>query len=136
MHIPVEQVGFHPANRDGQPPNGARCMELLRDIMEIGFDSDEANAGGIVVASPPGNAAIHNFNKTSCDLDPFLAPVVAGSICYGSLSHSRLHQILRNIKYGVARELSSLTDSAGLLNLERVRVSGSGFVVGGLGCGH
>ena len=25
VRIPVEQVGFHPKNRDGQPPNGSRC---------------------------------------------------------------------------------------------------------------
>ena len=27
IHLPLDQVGFHPKNRDGQPPNGERCCQ-------------------------------------------------------------------------------------------------------------
>ena len=49
VRLPISQVGFHPANRDGQPPSSARCVSLLGEILDIGFDVGEANAGGVVV---------------------------------------------------------------------------------------
>ena len=121
IRLPVEQVGFHPANRDGQPPNGSRCLELCKSILEVGFDWEEANAGGIVVASIPGDDALRRFNQAACEQDPLLAPVVAGMISYGSLSHSHLHQILRNVKGGLCVDLPAVTNSEGKLSLERVR---------------
>ena len=100
VRIPVEQVGFHPANRDGQPPNGSRCAVLFKDILEVGFDAEEADNGGIVVEARPGSTVLHDFNKKACDGDSLHAPVVAGTIAYGSLSHSHVHQCLRNIRGG------------------------------------
>ena len=100
VRIPVEQVGFHPANRDGQPPNGSRCAVLFKDILEVGFDAEEADNGGIVVEARPGSAVLHDFNKKACDGDSLPVPVVAGTIAYGSLSHSHVHQCLRNIRFG------------------------------------
>ena len=32
VRIPVEQIGFHPSNRDGQGPSADRCVGLLTDI--------------------------------------------------------------------------------------------------------
>ena len=99
FRFPVEMVGFHPCNRDGQPPNGMRCLELCKDILSIGYDSGEADSGGIVVQEKPGSTRLHEFNTLACADDPLLS-AVAGCISYGSLSHSHLHQILRNIKFG------------------------------------
>ena len=43
---------------------------------------------------------MHDFNKNACDGDSFNAPVETGMIAYGSLSHSHLHQVLRNVRGG------------------------------------
>ena len=40
--FPLQQVGFHPQNRNGQPPNGERCAGLCEDILALGFDREEA----------------------------------------------------------------------------------------------
>lgn len=121
IRIPVEQVGFHPSNRDGQPPSGSRCLELARDILQVGFDVQEANCGGVLVAARPGDFSIHDFNEAGCDGDPLLAPVAAGTIAYGSLSHSHLHQILRNVRGGLKVDLPDVCSSDGRFNLERLR---------------
>ena len=34
--LPLQQVGFHHQNRDGQPPNGDRCASLCVDILALG----------------------------------------------------------------------------------------------------
>ena len=100
IRIPIEQVGFHPRNRDGQPPNGSRCSELFKDILAVGFDAEDADSGGIVVEVRPGCTLIHEFNRDACDGDPFHAAMGGGCVSYGSLSHSHLHQSLRNIRGG------------------------------------
>ena len=99
FRMPVDPVGFHLGNRDGQPPNGMRCLELRKDILSIGYDSGEADSGGIAVEEKPGGTRLQDFNTLACADDPLLS-AVAGCISYGSLSHSHLHQILRNIKFG------------------------------------
>ncbi len=48
----------------------------------------------------PGSNAVREFNRTACDGDPVQAPAVTGWIAYGSLSHSNVHQCLRNIRGG------------------------------------
>ena len=63
VRIPVESVGFHPKNRDGQPPNGSRCAELFKDIFGVGFDAEESDNGGVVVEAKPGSTVLHDFNK-------------------------------------------------------------------------
>ena len=67
IRIPVEQLGFHPCNRDGQPPNGQRCMELFSRILNNGYDVEEADAGGVAVAVKPGCRQIEAFNIEACD---------------------------------------------------------------------
>ena len=111
VRIPVESVGFHPMNRDGQPPNGSRCGELFKEIFDVGFDAEESDNGGIVVEAKPGSIVLHDFNKNACDGDPVHVPVVTGLICYGSLSHSHLHQILRNIRGGGACLVQEVSES-------------------------
>jgi hypothetical protein len=111
VRIPVEQIGFHPRNRDGQPPNGSRCAELFKEILDVGFDAEESDSGGIVVEARPGSKEVHDFNREACDGDPFHAAVVTGWISYGSLSHSHLHQVLRNIRGGGVCAVPGVSES-------------------------
>jgi hypothetical protein len=75
-------------------------VELCKEILKIGFDREEADNGGVVVAQKPGSPAFHDFNQKACDGEAYLAPVVTGFIAFGSLSHSHLHQILKNYRGG------------------------------------
>ena len=73
-------VGFHPANRDGQPPTSARCESLLGEILDIGFDVEEANTGGVCVESlPDQKRQLQKFNTESCEGDERMAAVVAAT---------------------------------------------------------
>ena len=95
--LPVSQVGAHPANRDGQGPSSSRCLELTSTILRFGFDSVEANSNGVLVEQKPGSDHIQAANKRFAEGDVFLAPVHDGQICYGTLSHSTLNQLMKNI---------------------------------------
>ena len=44
-------VGFHPSNRGGAKLSGLRVMELMKQLLEKGFDEEEADCGGVVVES-------------------------------------------------------------------------------------
>ena len=78
VRLPIAQVGFHPANREGQPPSSARCISLLQEILDIGFDDGEANAGGVVVEAVSTQAQLEQFNTEACEGDERLASVVNG----------------------------------------------------------
>ena len=112
LRLPVEQVGFHPKNRDGQPPNGERCCQLADDIVRLGFDRDEADAGGVSVEQKPGTYTIAAFNVKACGLDLYHAPATAGCIAYGTLSHGHLHQVMKNIRAGMKGTAKSILDQA------------------------
>ena len=66
LRIPISQVGFHPSNRDGQAVSGLRCESLLQDILQVGFDEAEANAGGVVVQANLSEDKICKFNYNAC----------------------------------------------------------------------
>ena len=91
------QVAPHPENRDGQGPSGIRCLELTGQILGTGFDAVEADANGVVVEQKPGCKNIGEANVRFAEGDDLLAPAMAGLISYGSLSHSTLNQLMRNI---------------------------------------
>ena len=93
-------VGFDCANRDGIPLSGERCDELLAAIEAMGWDVDEANFGNICVQERPGSDALLKFDAGSCVANQFLANIVVDSLPFGSLSHSHLHQCLKNIASG------------------------------------
>lgn len=91
-------IGFHPANRNGEPPSAERCVTLLNDILVSGFDPSEADCNGVLVQELPGQTSIHAFNQQSCEGQDQLAHSVEGQmIAYGSLSHSHLNQVFKNI---------------------------------------
>ena len=120
LRLPISQVGFHRHNRDGQPVSGLRCESLLKELLHYGFDVSEANTGGIVVAAG-GSDSIEHFNIGACAGDGKLAPVVTGFIKYGSLSHSHLHQVLKNIAAGVRADVPGICSGDGYLSLELLR---------------
>lgn len=91
-------IGFHPANRNGEPPSADRCVALLNDLLGQGFDPSEANCNGVLVQEKPGSTSIHDFNVQACDGNERMIAFVGGiSMTYGSLSHSHLNQVFKNI---------------------------------------
>ena len=97
VELPVHQIGAHPANRDGQGPSSSRCLELTATILRFGFDTVEANSNGVLVEQKPGSSHIHTANKRFAESDALLAPVLDKTIIYGTLSHSTLNQLMKNI---------------------------------------
>jgi hypothetical protein len=73
---------------------------LFKEIFDVGFDTEESDNGGVAVEARPGSTVTHDFNKHACDGDAFHVPVLTGVVCFGTLSHSHLHQILRNVRGG------------------------------------
>ena len=97
-------VGFDPENRDGIPINGGRCDALLGDICAMGFDTAEANHDNICVQVKPGDQFVADFNRCVCAGSEMLADIPDGgdTISFGKLSHSYLHQTIKNILGGSA----------------------------------
>jgi hypothetical protein len=62
-----------------------------------------------------------DFNKAACDGDDFHAPVVAGIISFGTLSHSHLHQVLKNIRASMPGTAKAILDSNGKYSLSKLR---------------
>ena len=91
------QVGFDDANRDGIRLNGKRCDELLGDVCVMGFDLNEANHDNVAVQVRPGDLTISKHNESVCLSSKFLAVLNAAAINFSSLSHSHLHQCIKNI---------------------------------------
>ena len=127
VRLPLDQVGFHPSNRDGQGPSADRCAGLLADIIKIGFDATEADTNGVVVEQRQGSSTIAHFNARVCDGDSAFAPVIPGAIAFGSLSHSHLNQILKNIKAGVQANVPSICDLSGRLSVQRLHAIDAPF---------
>ena len=95
--LPPSLVGFDVANRDGIPMDGTRCDCLLGDIASMGWDLEEANFGNICVEERPDQHEVFEYNLRACGEGEFLAPLDCERLPYGSLSHSHLHQCLKNI---------------------------------------
>ena len=116
-------VGFDTANRDGIPLNGERCDALLGDIADMGWDMDEANFGNICVQERPGSREMFKYNRRACEASEFLAEVTGYSLLYGSLSHSHLHQCLKNIIAGAPAEAPTDFIVNGKLSLQAVALA-------------
>lgn len=115
-------VGFHMANRGGNPPSEQRCVQLLKDILANGFDPDDADCNGVLVPDPPEDeSAIHKFNVAACEGKSKLAATVNGQrLMYGSLTHSHLNQILKNLLAGLLLEVPELADAEGRADIARL----------------
>ena len=83
LRLPLEQVGFHPKNRDGQPPNGERCCQLAEEIARLGFDRDEADAGGVVVEQRPGCTTLPTSIISRASWIPITHPRSRGAFLLG-----------------------------------------------------
>ena len=113
VRVAPNHIGFHPANRNGQPPSADRCVALLSDILGQGFDGDEADCNGALAQEAPGKTIIHDFNGNER-----LAPSVEGfTMSYGSLSHSHLNQVFKNILARVPVAGLKISNSSGRLDV-------------------
>ena len=76
------------------------------------------NTNGVVVAQRPAGTSISDFNKKYTEGDPLFAPAVAGGgLQFGSLSHSHLNQVLKNISGGVKYNAPSIVGPDGTIAL-------------------
>ena len=96
LRISSAHVGFQPANRGGAPPNAERCLHLLQDILDVGFDQNEAGCNGVCIMETLGSTEVADGNAKQCEGNDMLAPSVEGTIpAYRSLSHSHTIQALK-----------------------------------------
>ena len=61
-------LGCHPKNRGGVKLSGLQVTKLLIELLERGFDSEEADCGGIVIESKM--SMVMDYNVAACDGDP------------------------------------------------------------------
>ena len=113
-------LGFDTSNRDGIPMDGSRCDDLLGQIAAMGWDPEEADFGNIVVQAKPGSSELLDHNRRACEASRFLAPVIVDQLPYGTLSHSHLHQCLKNLAAGAPAEAPQAFIVNGRLSMEAV----------------
>ena len=120
-------VGFHPQNRGGAKLSGLRVLELMLDLLRKGFDEEEADCGGIVIES---TAVVMAFNVDACGGDPWLRATIDGQhLQFGTVAHSHLNQVLKNIGSGMdfsgvdelPSVLSALLDHTGTIQMELLK---------------
>ena len=103
--------------------------QLTDDIVRLGFDRDEADAGGVCVEQKPGTFTIAAFNLKACELDLYHATPKDEFICFGSLSHSHIHQALKNIRAGMKGTTKSIVDQNGNYSLVLLRAADPTFAL-------
>jgi len=118
IRVSPAHIGFHPYNRNGQPPSCERCVNLLSEILVSGFDPAEADCNGVLVQEKPGDATICDYNVQACEGNDQLASSVEGlAVTYGSLSHSHLNQVFKNILARLPIAGTKITNQAGCLDV-------------------
>ena len=110
-------VGVDPSNRNGGGVNALEVNLLASDICEVGWSWD-ACRHATCIEEKPGDSYISDFNKRLV-AHSGLAPVVEGSIKYGSLSCSHTQQALRAIASGCESD-NPLMSQGGRYCLERL----------------
>ena len=93
--VQIARIGIHPENRDKYGANFNAIHELLIDIVRIGFSFDKLGVPLLAEDSPNTPGAIEHHNKRLAAGNQLLAPVVPGSVLYGSLSATHTIQGLR-----------------------------------------
>ena len=131
VRLPPCLVGFHPQNRGGAKLSGLRVLELTRNLLEKGFDDEEADCGGIVVECA---TMVMVYNANACSGDPLLIATVDGkSLQFGTLAHSHLNQVLKNIGGGLkfneveSDVMKKLLDSDARIQLDMLRAHDETF---------
>ena len=83
-------VGLHPKNSGGVKLSGLAVINLLVELLEKGFDPEEADCGGIVIESTAASMVM-DYNKKACDGDPLLIATIGDmQISYGMIARSHL----------------------------------------------
>ena len=95
--LPIMLLAADTSNRDGIPVNGHRCDHLLGDVCLMGYDPKEAAHDNVCVQVRPGDTTLLVANRETCAASEFLANIEVESLSFGTLSHSHLHQCLKNI---------------------------------------
>ena len=91
-------VGVHPSRPAGLAPSSGRCVSLLKSIIRDGYDAAEGDHAALCVQEALGPNHVQSFNDQALQGDPLLTPSIEGVVAqYGSLSHSHLNQVFKNI---------------------------------------
>ncbi|MCP4244742.1 MAG: hypothetical protein GY772_29720 [bacterium] len=83
----------------------------------------------MLVAAAPGSEEILRFNREACSGDELLADVCVPFLGYGSLSHSHLNQIMKNIKAGVAGRIPQICSPDGRFSIDRLPAVDAPFAI-------
>ena len=130
IRVSPAHIGFHPYNRNGQPPSSERCVNLLSEILVSGFDPAEADCNGVLVQEKPGDATICDYNTQACEGNDQLASSVEGlAVTYGSLSHSHLNQVFKNILARLPIAGAKITNQAGCLDVSILEEKDPAFAI-------
>ena len=96
-----DQVGTHPANRDGLGLNSQDIMELIAAICEVGFDDSVPNP--LCIEIPSTDRQIHGFNKVLVEQSNGVLPELNANVMkYASISCSHTNAALRCLSHGSA----------------------------------
>ena len=77
----------------------------------------------------PGTFTIAAFNLKACELDLYHAIPKDKFICFGTLSHSHIHQVLKNIRAGMKGTTKSIVDQNGNYSLVMLRAADPTFAL-------
>ena len=124
VHLPPWMLGAHPFNRNKIGLNGERCEQLFVDVFQR-YDRSEANHDCVCVEEKPGGNAIFVHNKESISRSMGkLAALTVEKIDYGTIGHSHVNQLLKNIPgraIATHKDAEQAVDSDGRLNISLVR---------------
>ena len=72
---------------------------LLKSLLAKGFDAEEADCSGVCIET----SMVMDYNIHQCEGAAMMAATVGGfALQFGTLSHSHLNQVLKNIMAGVS----------------------------------
>lgn len=117
MHIHCTQVGFDPANRDGQGGSALGVLSLAHDIAMVGWSWEQVSHA-LCVEVTPGDTSVEDFNRKLC-ADSGLAPVSPNTIAFGSLACGHTNMGLRAIAAGMPSEDPLLAED-GRLSTDKI----------------
>ena len=94
-----DQVGTHPANRDGLGLSAQDIMELIAAIVEVGFDGNVPNP--VAIETPASDAKTHQFNQGLADQSNGILPAFNANVMKcASISSSHTNAAMRCLLHG------------------------------------
>jgi hypothetical protein len=120
MKIHCRQVGFDPSNRDNTGGNATEVHLLGTDIAHVGWSWQQCGHAQAIEIKP-GDKTVETFNQhlTAGSSVP-LAPVLADTIHFGSLSCGHTNAFLRCVDAAVPSQCPLLSES-GRMSVEHIR---------------